>query len=256
VSAPRPDPREGLVETMRGEGGAVVRLDRHLDRLLASAAALGLEVPDRTALGDAVRRAVAAEGSPHQRVRLVAAPGMPARVEVRPEPPLEAAPAGVSAAALRGAWRPGERLAEHKLASLAGHAWARHEAERRGAERALLLDELGRLGEADGASVVCVLGGEWVAAPAEGLLAGTTLAALAAERAVRREALGEPEWRAADEILLLSAVRGVVAAVRCDGAPVGSGRPGPAAREALDRLRALAATDRLAAADDGRADGA
>jgi D-alanine transaminase len=101
-----------------------------------------------------------------------------------------------------------------------------------------------------------VLGGEWVAAPAEGLLAGTTLAALAAERAVRREALGEPEWRAADEILLLSAVRGVVAAVRCDGAPVGSGRPGPAAREALDRLRALAATDRLAAADDGRADGA
>jgi branched-subunit amino acid aminotransferase/4-amino-4-deoxychorismate lyase len=200
---------------------------------------------------------VAAEGSSHQRVRLVAAPGAPPAIEVRPAPPLETAPAGVSAGALRGAWRPGERLAEHKLASLAGQAWARREAGRRGAERALLLDGSGRLGEADGASVVCVLGGEWVAAPAEGLLAGTTLAALAAVRPVRREALAEPEWRAAEEIMLLSAVRGVVGVVRCDGAPVGSGRPGPAAREAMDRLRALAATDRLAAADDGRAaDGA
>src|SRR5262249_8065952 len=149
-------------------------------------------------------------------------PGAPPQVDVRSEPPLEDAPAGVSAAALRGAWRPGERLAEHKLASLAGHAWARREAGRRGAERALLLDERGRLGEADGASAVCVLGGEWLAAPAQGLLEGTTLAALAAERPVRRASPPEPDWRTADEILLLSAVRGVVAVVRCDGAPVGS----------------------------------
>jgi branched-chain amino acid aminotransferase len=224
---------EGLLETMRAERGAVALLDRHLDRLEASALALGLDgVPPRERVAEAVRACVGAATSPALRVRVTATPRPTLLVEAVPEAPLtEQTGPGVGAATLRGAWLPGLALAEHKTLSHLGHRWASRRARAAGAERALLLDAEGRLGEADGANVFCVLDGELVTAPARGLLPGVTRAAVMALRPAREAALPESGWRRAEEIFLTSAVAGVVPVVRVDGAPIGRGVPGPLTRE-------------------------
>jgi branched-chain amino acid aminotransferase len=224
---------EGLLETMRAERGAVALLDRHLDRMEASALALGLEgLPTRERVAEAVAACVAAAAAPALRVRVTVTPLPTLLVEAAPEAPLtEQAGPGVTAATLRGAWFPGLALAEHKTLSYLGHRWAGRRARGVGAERALLLDAEGRLGEADGANAFCVLDGELVTAPARGLLPGVTRAAVMGLHPAREAALPESGWRRAQEIFLTSAVQGVVPVVRVDGEPVGRGVPGPVTRE-------------------------
>jgi branched-chain amino acid aminotransferase len=222
---------EGLFETMRAEGGRVGLLERHLDRLLASAQALGLApMPDRPLLRRGVDEALRALAAPVARVRLTATARPTVLVEATREAPAAAQPRTASALGVLGAWCPGDRIAEHKTLSYAGPRLAQRRAEAAGADHALLLDAEGRLGQAALANVFCAVGGEVVTAPANGLLAGVARAVAMAALPVREEALAGPRWRAADEIVLTNAVAGAVAVVAVDGAPVGDGRPGPLAR--------------------------
>lgn len=229
---------EGLLETMRAERGRVALLERHLDRLLASAATLGLApMPTRDRMREAVAEAVAALGVPSARVRLTATPRPTLLVEATPEDPAPADPPAARAVALMGAWCPDSLIAEHKTLSYAGHRLAQRRAGEAGADHALLLDGQGRLGEAAVANVFCAVDGEVVTAPARGLLAGVSRGVAMEAAAVREEALPGPRWRGADEIVLTNAIRGAVAVVAVDGAVVGDGRPGPLARRLGIALR-------------------
>jgi len=222
---------EGLFETMRAERGRVGLLERHLDRLLASAAALGLApMPSRERMREGAAAVVAALGAPSARVRLTASPRPTVLVEATPEAAPSPEPPAVRAVALAGAWCPGDRIAEHKTLSFAGHRLAQRRAEEAGADHVLLLDAEGRLGQAALANAFCAVGGEVVTAPARGLLGGVARAVAMAAVPVREEALPGPRWRAADEIVLTNAVAGALAVVAVDGAVVGDGRPGPLAR--------------------------
>lgn len=245
---------EGLFETMRAEGGRVALLERHLDRLEASAAALGLApMPPRAAMRAAVAEALAASGAEPARVRLTATPRPTLLVEAGPEPPLPDEPPAVTALALRGAWWPGNAIAEHKTLSFLGHRVAQRRAERAGAGHALLLDADGRLGEAALANVFVATEAGPATAPARGLLPGVARAIAAPAVGAREEALPEPVWRAAPEIVLTNAVAGALAVVAVDGEPVGDGRPGALARAIATALRA--AWSSVPAAERGR-DGA
>lgn len=232
---------EGLLETMRAEGGRVALLDRHLARLMRSAAELGL-APIATVEGmrAAVEDALAASGAGTRRVRLCATPRPTLLVEVTDEPPMPAGVIAASAISVAGAWLPGNRIAEHKTLSYAGHRWSQRRATAAGADHALLLDDRGRLGEAAIASVFCAVGGELLTAPAEGLLAGVARGVVMEALPVREEAPAEELWRAADEIVLTNAVRGAIAVTAIDGAPVGHGAPGPMARSIHAALAAAA----------------
>jgi branched-chain amino acid aminotransferase len=234
---------EGLFETMRAEDGRVPLLGRHLDRLEASARALGLApMPGRAEMEEAVAAVLAAAGRSPARVRLTATPRPTLLVEATPEEPLPPGPPGVRAIALRGAWLPGNRIAEHKSLSNLALRDAARRAARAGADHALLLDESGRLGEAAIASVFCAVDGEAVTAPARGLLPGVSREIVAEALGAREEALEEAAWRGAREIVVVNSLRGAAAVVEVDGAPVGDGRPGPMARRAHEALReALAA---------------
>ena len=143
VSADDPGVRWGLglFETMRAAGGRVPLLDRHLERLLTSAATLGLGgVPDEAALRDAVAAALAAGDSGPARVRLTVTPRPTLLVEVTPVDGVPwGAPGEGSAVTLRGAWVPGDRIAEHKTLSYAAWRLAQRDAEAAGADHALLL---------------------------------------------------------------------------------------------------------------------
>ncbi len=138
---------------------------------------------------------------------------------------------GVSAVTL-----PDERWhrCDIKSTALLANVLAKSSAADRGATEAILLAD-GWLREGSSSSVLVVRAGT-LSAPPYGpeILPGTTrdLALRLCERAgipVRIAPVGERELRAADEILLGFATRGILAVTRLDGAPVGSGRPGPVA---------------------------
>jgi len=145
-----------------------------------------------------------------------------------------------AAVALRGAWVPGNRIAEHKTLSYAAWRLAQRDAEAAGADHALLLDRDGRMGEAAVANVFCALGDEVVTAPADGLLPGVARAICIPAVGAGERAAEEREWRSAREIVAVNAVRGATAITAVDGAPVGDGAPGPLARALAEALAAAA----------------
>jgi len=119
-----------------------------------------------------------------------------------------------------------------KSVALLANVLLRQQAIEAGASEAILLRD-GYLTEASASSVSVVIGGE-VRTPPDSpqRLPGTTcsLIQLLAEQARipwRLTAVSEAQLRAADEIWLSAATRGVVAVTTLDGHAVGSGRPGP-----------------------------
>lgn len=206
---------EGMRETMRGQDGAVAWLERHLDRLTDSVAALGLTgMPSRAAVGDAVAAVATALGPGTSRITVIATSG-PTLLVDGAHTPLEADPA-ITAISLPATWFPTRRMAEHKTLSFLGWRDALRQAHAAGVDTALLLDDAGRLGEAATANVFCVIGGEIVTPPPRGILRGVTRDVVMELTPVREAMLEEREWRQADEIFVTSAVRGVVPVIRCD----------------------------------------
>ena len=213
---------EGLRETMRGQDGTVPWLERHLDRLSASVAALGLTgIPSRTAVDEAARAVAAALGPGTSRITVIVT-SAPTLLVDGTHTPREAEP-GLSAISLPNTWFPTRREAEHKTLSFLGWRDAMRQAHAAGADTALLLDAAGRLGEAATANVFCVIGGEIVTPPPHGILRGVTRDIVMELTTVREAMLEEREWRQADEVFVTSAVRGVVPIARCDDRDIGVG---------------------------------
>ena len=194
-------------------------------------------MPSDEGMRDAVAVALAAHGDAPGRVRLTATPRPTLLVEVVPVEPLAAGPATAGAVTVAGAWFPGNRMAEHKSLSYAAHRHSQRHAEEAGADHALLLDVRRRLGEAALASVFCRVDGEVMTAPVDGLLPGIARGLGLAASGARERAAEEAEWRGAQEIVVVNAVRGAAAVLALDGSPVGDGRPGPLATTLADALR-------------------
>ena len=112
-------------------------------------------------------------------------------------------------------------------------------AEAAGAEDAIWTSSDGYVLEAPTSTVAWVTGGRLVTPPAEqvGTLPGTTAAvALALSPLPVEVRLGTvDELRAADEVMLLSSVRGVTPVVRLDGRELGTGPVTAAVRAAFEQ---------------------
>ena len=228
---------EALFETMRAEHGGVAFLGRHLARLERSADALGWsEIAPEEELRSALRRALADVSEATVRVRLTASRSGRVVVETSPIPSAPD-PRGIT---IVGGWEPSRRIAEHKTTSYAANRLAQARADAAGVGHALLLDRRGRLGETANANIVCAIGGEALTPPVRGILPGIAReVVLETGAAVERE-LPPELWGAADEIVALNALRGVMPIDRVDGRTVGAGRSG-----LVDRLSAaLSASER------------
>lgn len=224
---------DGLIETMRARDGVVFRLDRHLARLQSSARALEFRgLPSAGEIREEVAAAVAAAGRGDLRVRVAVSEAPTLWVEAAPVAPLGMEPARATAITMPGSWRPDLFTAQHKTASRAMWSWADRRAAEARVDTALLLDDDGRMGEATTASVfVRTAGGEVLTAPVKGLLPGVGREVmLEFIPGVRERAAERGEWANAAEVVLVSALRGVVAVTSIDGRPVGDGAPGPMAR--------------------------
>ena len=248
---------DGVFEGLRSYGGRVFRLARHLERLEASARAIGLELPGgRAAIAAIVSETVAASEHDQSYLRLIVTRGSgplgvdptrcgPARVlcivdrvELYPEEVL-ARGLDLLTASVRRA--PPDVLDPRvKSLNYLTSVLAKREARLRGADEALLLNLEGRVAEAAVANVFAWRRGILCTPPpSDGALEGVTreavlelaggLAIPAEERSMTRiDLIG------ADEVFLTGSGVRMVAVRSLDGAPIGSGRPGPL----LDKLSA------------------
>jgi len=232
-------------ETLRVYGGRPFRLDAHLDRLTASAAAIGLPVVDRDELTRLTREALDHAAAPDAVLRLVWTPGalavalvtaLPAELESLRERGLRVVTLlGIRADA---PWL----LPGVKSTSYAVNIAAEAEARRRGADDAVFLDPDGIVLEGP-VTNVWWRRGETLSTPSLdlGILAGVTRAAVL-ELAQGRWRVEEgrfhaDELRGADEAFTSSSVRELLPLASVDGTELGRG---PAAGELQAALRAAA----------------
>lgn len=231
---------DGLFETIPAPGGVPFEAARHFARMRASAAALGLPVPDAAALESALAATLTAAGPAAGIARVTwsrgaggrgYAPGPdagPARLLVAAyaAPAPLAAGTGVRAVSVRGV-TPGE-LAGHKTLSAIHYVVAAQRAQAAGADEALLVDARGRVLETAGANLCAVIGGRVLTPPASlALFPGIGRARVLASGEVVEQPFDLVALSHAAEAFLVNAVRGIVPLVAVDGRPLGDGAPGP-----------------------------
>ncbi|WP_255589933.1 aminotransferase class IV [Cellulomonas sp. PS-H5] len=250
----------GLFETCAVVRGRAFALTRHLARLAASGAALGLPVvPDRE-VREAVAAVLAVGGPEVGRLRITVSPGAPGPDGEAPAPPalvVTAAPAPARGPAhvVRSAWVRNERspLAGHKSTSYAADVLAMAAATRAGGNEALLANTRGALCEGATSNVLVERGGELLTpALSSGCLPGVTRAlalAWAGEAGLPVREAGEDElpWsvvedarRGAAGLALAGSLRGVVGVEAVEGAPTSVG---PVTAELARLFRARAEDD-------------
>lgn len=248
---------DGVYEVIAADGGRLIDLERHLDRLGRSLAELSMAWPcERSALRvilrEVMRRNRIREGIVYIQVtRGVArrnhafpAGTVPALVvtAARKRPPGPAAvERGVRVVTLPDIrWK----RPDIKSVSLLPNVLAKQRAVGAGADEAWFVDEKGRVTEGSSTNAWIVTGpAEVVTRPlGEDILAGITREAVieaARESNVRviERSFTVDEAKRAHEAFLTSTTSYVMPVVAIDGTPVGDGRPGPVTRLLLDAYR-------------------
>jgi branched-chain amino acid aminotransferase len=221
---------DGLFEVLRTRAGEPVELAAHLERLYAGAAELALAVPDRADLERWVRATIDGAGDHRIRIVVTRGPGPlasrfsvlgPGRTIVIVEP-LGPQPREISLAIVD--WPIARRARPaRKALSFLDHLIARELAADAGADEAVRLDADGHVAECATANIFAVIAGTVVTPPAVGILPGVTRARVLAHTGGIERVMTVPELRAADEVFVTSALRGVVPVTRLDGTsrPVG-----------------------------------
>lgn len=241
---------ESVFETMRVAGGRAAFVDLHLERLVRSAARVAIDLPG--GWRELVELATGAYDADDGVLRLTCSKGAPgagpvgfALVTPVPATSVAAREQGVAAvtltlgvpAALRAdaPWLMGGV----KSTSYAVNMATLRAAEAAGAEDAIWTSSDGYVLAAPTSTVAWVTDGRLVTPPAEqvGTLPGTTAAvALGFSPLPVDVRLGTvDELRAAEEVMLLSSVRGVTPVVRLDGRELGTGPVTAAVRAAFEQ---------------------
>ncbi len=232
---------ESVFETMRVGNGRAAFLDAHLARLSESARRVDIALPH----GWRELAQKACEGIDDGVLRLVCSKGAPgsgpvgfALVTAVPEETRRGREQGVSAITLTLGVSAAQRaeapwlLGGVKATSYAVNMASLRHAHTEGADDVIWVSTDGQVLEAPTSTVGIVVAGTLISPPAEvGILPGTTLAAVCGLVPFEQRPVTVAELHGADEVLLLSSVRGVAPVVRLDGAERAPG-------QVTDRLRA------------------
>jgi branched-chain amino acid aminotransferase len=255
---------DSVYETLRTYGGRPFHLGRHLERLRRSADRLRIALPvadaELAARLDAVLEAAANEES---YIRMIVSRGegdISYRFErvngptvvmvVKPYEPVPARYYEEGCDVVIAAVRRNHRLALDpaiKSCNLINNILAMQEAQAKGALEPLMLNHDGDVAEGAGSNVFLVKGGGLRTPPLDaGILPGVTRA-LVLEQArelgirIREETLRVADLMGADEAFITSTLKELVPVRAIDGAPVGSGGPGPITLRLLRAYREAAA---------------
>ncbi len=218
---------EGVFETLRIYRGQPFAWERHMERLVLSAAELGFPVPPAPArLRHGLAQVLAADGLSDAVARITVTRGIPGGRPTRSGAWVDVEP--IAARIWKGArtsearvifskrpFHPGA-LGRHKTTSRLAYALAREELRPAGADEALMCGADGEVFEGATSNVFAVVGGETLTPPlARGILPGIVRAWVIAAGpslgvAVREAPLTREALLAADEIFLTNSVQEVV----------------------------------------------
>ena len=251
---------EGLFETLRLYGRRPFAWERHLERLVVSAAELGFPVaPSPTLLADALAQILEANQLDDAVARITMTRGAPGRRPTRCGVWVEVEPlsgrlwrgprsGGAKVVLSRQPFAPGI-LGRHKTTSRLAYHLAREEARSAGADEALLFDPGGALLEGAVSSVFVVSGSQVSTPPLRlGILPGITRAIvleLCASLGIpaAEASITAAELERADEVFLVNSVQEVVPVAHLESAPVRGQAVGLRLAAAYrDRVRSETAT--------------
>jgi branched-chain amino acid aminotransferase len=253
---------DGVFEGIRIYFGKVFRLGLHLDRLYASAKAILLAIPMAQAeMRRMVEEAVARSGIAEGYIRLVitrgvgdlgldprncATPSIICIVDTIAIWPKDRYDRGLTCVTAATPINHRENLSPRiKSLNYLAHILAKIESVTAGVDEAIMLDPGGFVAEATGMNLF-VVNGRRLRTPPEyaGILRGITRDAVMqeareAEYEVQEHPLTRYDLYTADEIFLTGTAAEVIAVVKLDGRVVGSGTPGPIAKDLTRRFREL-----------------
>jgi branched-chain amino acid aminotransferase len=253
---------DGVFEGIRIYGGKIFRLAQHIDRLYDSARAIGLEIPlNRQQMTDAVVSTVKANAKQDGYIRLVVTRGagslgLDPRKTTDPQViiivddialyPAELYEHGLeiaSVATIRN--HPAALNPRIKSLNYLNNILAKIEAIQAGCLEALMLNHKGEVAECTGDNIFVVKRGQLRTPPPDaGILEGVTRNAVlelahAAGIPTQEIALTRHDVYAADECFLTGTAAEVIPVVKCDGRPIGTGRPGPITRQLREAFQRL-----------------
>ena len=246
---------DGVFEALKVTSGVPFAVTRHLARLRASAAGMGLPEPDLDGIRSGVAAVLAAAGQPDRaRVRITVTAGESVLGSARPDGltsaglttiivlgELAMAPASCDVAV--AGWPRNERgvLAGVKTTSYAENVRALAWARAQGAAEAIFGNLAGNLCEGTGTNVFVVTGGRLVTPPlSAGCLAGVTRGLVVEWAGVAEEDLPLSALASAEEAFLTGTTRDVQPIRLVDGVPLPA-VPGPLTRKAAEIFAARAA---------------
>ncbi len=253
---------DGVFEGIRVYARRVFRLEQHLDRLYDSAKAITLEIPmDRAALTDAVRETIEANRKENGYIRLVVTRGVgdlgvdptkcpratvfvivtdiqvyPAELYARGVKVITSATRQVSHEAFD---------ARVKSLNYLKNVLAKIDANRAGAQEAIMLNAEGFVGECSADNLFVVKHGTLLTpSPQDGALEGITRGALlelAGEARIpaREKRLTRYDVYTADECFLSGTGAEVMPIAEVDGRKIGTATPGPVTKRLSEAFHAL-----------------
>lgn len=258
-----------VYETIRTYDGVPFVLERHLERLRASAESLGIDIDVSTeTLTERLHATLEAAGNAESSIRIVISAGVGAIdyrtgsarkptvvIIVRPLPEFpeslyrEGAKAAFATIMLAGK---GNLSPKIKSSNLLNNIMALRQAHEKGAYEALLLNARGEVCEGSMSNVFVVRSGTVATPPlSSGLVEGITrehVIELAQENGIELEekTLTPEDLLGADEVFITASARQVVPIVRVDETTIGDGKPGHVTRKIMksyqDHVRALMST--------------
>jgi len=254
---------DAVYETLRTYAGRPFHLDRHLERLRASAARLGFEAPfgddvfarrlddllARAGNDESYIRVILSRGEGDISYRFDRVKGPTLVMVVKPlEPPPERDYVEGIPVVIASVRRNHPRALDPAIKSnnLLNNILAVREGQARGAVETILLNDLGEVAEGASSNVFVVKGGRVSTPPlAAGILAGITrrlVLDLCRELGIPagEETLRVADLLAADEVFITSTTKEAAPVRAVDGRPVGSGKPGPIHRRVLQAYREYA----------------
>jgi branched-chain amino acid aminotransferase len=252
---------DGVFEGIRIYSGKVFRLCEHIDRLYDSARSIGLDVPiSREQMTRDVEATVQGYGAPDGYIRLVVTRGVgslgldPRKcvpnviiivdgISLYPKEYYENGLDIVTAATIRS--HPAALSPRVKSLNYLNNILAKMEAIRAGCFEALMLNHKGEVAECTGDNIFLVKNGVIRTPPLDaGILEGVTRNAVIdlarhAGHAVHEVTLIRHDVYVADEVFLTGTAAELIPVVRCDGRPIGAGKPGPVTRQLRELFLAL-----------------
>jgi len=252
---------DGVFEGIRIYSGKVFRLQDHIDRLYDSARSIALEIPiSREEMIRDVEATVQGYGAPDGYIRLVVTRGVgslgldPRKctpniiiivdgISLYPKEYYENGLDIVTAATIRS--HPATLSPRVKSLNYLNNILAKMEAIRAGCFEALMLNHKGEVAECTGDNVFVVKNNVIRTPPLDaGILEGVTRNAVidlarAAGHIVHEAALIRHDVYVADEVFLTGTAAELIPVVRCDGRPIGAGKPGPITRQLRELFLSL-----------------